>query len=217
MPDAPPPPLAAAPSLAADDLGHAFGARALYRGVSFRLGPGEALAITGANGAGKTTLVRVLAGLLAPRKGHITLALGGAPVPEADRARYAGLVAPYAGVYDGLTPREHLAFLARARGFDPATFPLGDVLARVDLAARADDRVGTFSSGLKQRVKYACALLAAPPLLLLDEPTTNLDARGAEIVAGIRAWQLARGGLLVVATNDPAEAAGCGQEVRVGE
>ena len=74
------------------------------------------------------------------------------------------------------------------------------------LSTRTHDPVGTFSSGMRQRVRYACALLPAPPLLVLDEPTATLDADGAALVDAVRAWQRERGGLLVGATNDPAEA-----------
>ena len=87
----------------------------------------------------------------------------------------------------------------------------------VGLGARAHDPVGTFSSGMKARVRYACALLPAPPLLVLDEPTATLDAAGSALVDAVRAWQAARGGLLVVATNEPEEAAWGTQTVRIGD
>lgn len=202
--------------LAASDLGHAFGTRVLFRRLAFRVTPEAPLAITGANGAGKSTLVQVLAGLLTPRKGRVELVLEGRAVPEAQRPFACGLVAPYLQVYEGLTVRENLAFVAHARRLDRLDARTADVLALVGLTARADDLVSTFSSGLKQRVRYAAALLPDPPVLLLDEPTANLDAAGFEMVARVRTRQAERGGLLVVATNDPDEAAWCAQEVRVG-
>ena len=171
-----------------------------------RLHGGESLAITGANGAGKSTLLRILSGLLTPRTGTVTLAVDGRPVSADEHPLRTGLVAPAVGVYEELTARETLRFLARARQVASPTSRIEEVLARVGLADRADDRVATYSSGMRQRVKYAAALLATPPLLLLDEPVATLDATGRERVGAIaEAWR-AQGRLLVVATNRPDEA-----------
>jgi len=210
-------PLPAPPTLVADDLGHAFGARVLFRRVAFTLGPGQTLAVAGRNGAGKSTLATVLAGLRQPRKGSALLRLGEAAVEASALPFHAALVAPYLGVYDALTPHEHLAFLASVRaGGRALSGRIAPILDAVGLGARMHDPVGTFSSGMRQRVRYACALLAAPPLLVLDEPTATLDADGAALVGAVRGWQRQRGGLLVVATNDPHEATWGDQTVHVG-
>jgi heme exporter protein A len=126
-----------------------------------------------------------------------------------------GLVAPALGLYDGLTARENLAFLARARRLPDADRRVETGLDRVGLADRADDPVSTFSSGMRQRVKYAAALLAAPPLLLLDEPAANLDAAGREMVEAIVAEQQADDGMVVVATNRADEAARHDRTLRI--
>lgn len=193
-------------SLVADNLGKRFGARVLFRRLSFTLEGGQALAVTGANGSGKSTLLRMLAGVLAPSQGAVRLCVQAGEVPPEARPLHAGLVAPYLNVYDDFSARENLAFLARARRLPDATHRIEAALALVALEARADDRVRTFSSGMKQRVKYAAALLSEPPLLLLDEPTSNLDAAGLAMVERVIAHQRAQGRLLVVATNNPEEA-----------
>jgi heme exporter protein A len=118
----------------------------------------------------------------------------------------AGLVAPYINVYDGFTPRENLAFLARVRRLDRAPDRIAQTLDFVGLSPRADDPVATFSSGLKQRVRLAVALVAEPPLLLLDEPTTNLDDAGRDLVRRLIERRRAAVQLLVLATNDASEA-----------
>jgi len=203
------------PTLTAEHVGHYFGRLLLFRELSVTLHAGETLAVTGANGAGKSTLLRILAGLLTPRTGRVVLTVSGAPVPDEEHSLRAGLVAPAVGVYEELTARETLRFLARARRVSDPAARIDEVLARVGLAGRANDRVGTYSSGMRQRVKYAAALLAAPPLLLLDEPAANLDAAGREMVASItEAWR-AQERLLVVATNRPDEAERHDRQLRI--
>lgn len=201
------------PTLAADQIGHYFGTLLLFRRVSFTLRGGESLAVTGANGAGKSTLLRILAGLLSPKAGDVALSVDGSPV--ADRTLCTGLVAPALDVYDDLTARENLRFLASARRMNERSDRIEAVLDQVGLADRADDPVATYSSGMRQRVKYGAALLAEPPLLLLDEPSANLDAAGRQMVDAIIERQQAREGLLVVATNRSDEAARHNRSLRI--
>lgn len=198
-----------------EGLGKRFGRRVLFRDLSFSLAPGQSLAVTGANGSGKSTLLRILAGLMTPTKGAVTLTLGGRPLPPEERPLHVGFVAPYLNVYDDFSARENLHFLARARRLPGASERIASVLDLVALSDRADERVKTYSSGMKQRVKYAAALLSEPPLLLLDEPSSNLDVAGIEMVERVMAHQLAQGRLLVVATNDAREAERCERALRI--
>jgi len=201
--------------LIAETLGKRFGRRILFRNLSFTVEGGEFLAVTGANGSGKSTLLRILAGVLSPTRGQVRFLIEGKTYEGAERALHVGLVAPYLNVYDGFTARENLQFLARARRLVNAHDSIETVLEVVSLSQRADDFVRTYSSGMKQRVKYAAALLAAPPLLLLDEPSANLDAAGIEMVQDVMAYQREEGRLLVIATNDSDEAAACERQIRV--
>lgn len=207
MPPAPPDaPLA----LYAEGLAMRFGRRRLFAGVSFAVRPGAPVAIVGANGSGKSTLLKILAGVLVPTAGRVALSMDGRTIPDAERPRRVGFVAPYLQLYDPLTARENLAFLARARRLTPAR--VDAELEAVGLAARADDTVGTFSTGMRQRLRVAAARLHDPPLLLLDEPSATLDVAGRELVRTL----LDPGRLVVVATNDPSEVAWCTEAIDLG-
>lgn len=201
--------------LTAENVGMRYGRRVLFRQCGFEVTAGQALAITGANGSGKSTLLRILAGVLTPIKGTVTLELYGTQVAAADRPLQTGLVAPYLNVYDGFSARENLQFIAQARQLAHAAERIEAVLELVTLTGRGDDYVGTYSSGMKQRVKYAAALLTEPPLLLLDEPTANLDTAGIAMVERVMGYQRDAGRLLVVATNVADEANRCDATVCV--
>jgi heme exporter protein A len=207
MPPTPPPDALA---LDVEGLAMRFGRRRLFEGLSFTVRPGVPLAVVGPNGSGKSTLLKILAGVLAPAAGRVGLRVGGAEVPEAERPHRVGLVAPYLQLYDPLTARENLSFLARARRLPEAR--VGEVLEQVGLGGRADEAVATFSTGMRQRLRVAAARLHDPPLLLLDEPSATLDAAGRELVRGL----LDPARLVVLATNDPAEAAWCADVLEVG-
>ncbi len=204
------------PRLVCENLSKRFGRRLLFRNLSAEVEGGRSLAVTGANGAGKSTLLRILAGVLTPSRGRVRVfSEKGERVDEAARPLRTGLVAPYLNVYDGFSARENLAFLARARRLPDAERRIQEALEQVGLASRADDLVGTYSSGMKQRVKYAAALLSAPLLLLLDEPSANLDAAGLAMARRVAEAQQEAGRLLIVATNRAEEAARCHAQLRI--
>lgn len=205
-------------------VGHRFGPRVLFREVSLSLESGQSLAVTGANGSGKSTLLRILAGLLTPSRGRVVLRVrgsGGAAdseLMEVDRVHqplHCGFVAPQMSVYAGLTAMENLAFIGRARRLAGGPERAAALLRRVGLEDRANDTVATFSSGMIQRMKLACAMLTEPDLLLLDEPSVTLDAAGHALVQRAIEDQLGRGGMVVLATNVPAEATLCADQLEL--
>jgi heme exporter protein A len=186
------------------ELGKRFGRRAIFDNISVEVGQGQVLVVTGPNGSGKSTFLSVVAGLLRPTRGAVRFFVGEREVPLEERRRGLGLVAPDLVLYPELSALENLQLLARLRGADPERAELVGILERVGLGGREDDLVGEYSSGMRQRVKYAFALMSRPGLMLLDEPTANLDTAGATLVEEVIAEQRARG-LLVLATNEPAE------------
>jgi heme exporter protein A len=184
-----------------DDVRRRFGRLAVLAGVSGAAGPGEVLLVTGPNGSGKSTLLRCLAGLLAPDAGTIEYREEGQAFDLAERRRRVGLVAPDLAFYAELTVRENLDFFARLRrvGIDRGLALLGR------LGLPADRTAGTLSSGMRQRLRWAWALLHAPRLLLLDEPFQNFDAAGESAARGLLAEHLAGGGLAVIANPSSLE------------
>jgi heme exporter protein A len=186
------------------ELGKRFGRRPIFDNLSVEVERGQVLVVTGPNGSGKSTFLAVVAGLLRPTRGVVRYFEGEREVPLDERRRGLGLVAPDLVLYPELSALENLELLSRLRGSSPSRSELTGILQRVGLGGREEDRVGEYSSGMRQRVKYAFALMSRPGLMLLDEPTANLDSAGAALVAEVIAEQQARG-LLVLATNEPAE------------
>ena len=143
--------------------------------VSFDLGPGVT-GLLGPNGAGKTTLLHMMAGFLAPSAGQIRI-LGRTPGRDPSLYRSIGLVPEREAVYSFLTGFDYVRFNARLQGLRNADVLAREAIARVGLADAADRAIGTYSKGMRQRVKVAGALVHDPPVLLLDEPFNGMDPR----------------------------------------
>ena len=201
--------------LRTENIGKRFGRRVLFQRLSLEADPERTLAITGPNGSGKSTLIKILAGVMKPTRGAVHLSVGNSEISEEERPMYVGLVAPYLNLYDAFTPRENLRFVAKARRISSFQDRISRVLGKVELSTRADDPVGTFSSGMKQRLRFAFALFTEPPVLLLDEPSANLDANGVKLVREIIQQARDDGQIVIVATNDADEAASCDDSINV--
>jgi len=193
---------AVAVTLVARDLGHRYGPRRGLEPVSFALESPGVVAVTGVNGSGKSTLLRILAGLLRPSRGECRLAIGGREVRA--RALHVGFASPDLAFYEEFSAAENLTFAAEARGIAAPREVAAAALARVGLAARAADRVAALSSGMRQRIRLAFALLGDPALVLLDEPGSHLDDEGRGMLQRLVAEARGRA-LTVIATNDERE------------
>jgi heme exporter protein A len=184
----------------ADGLRMVFDRRVVFDGVRFVLAGMQTLLISGRNGAGKSTLVKIIAGVLTPTAGSVIVSGPGSDGIFGVQS-LLGLVSPYLALYEEFSAEENLKHIAAIRGLQYDREVAHDLLRRVALLPRKDDPVRTYSSGMKQRAKYAAALLHRPPLLILDEPMSNLDTDGVAIVREVMA-EHRREGLLIVATND---------------
>jgi heme exporter protein A len=187
-------------SLAGNNLKKLFNWRVIFRDISFEVVRGQTLLITGRNGSGKSTLVKMISGVLTPTSGTVTIHRAGDGKKEGD-PDLLGLVSPYLQMYDEFSARENIQYALSIRGRKTDEPWIDELMKRVGLFERQHDAVRTYSSGMKQRVKYAFALCHRPPVLLLDEPMANLDSDGIAIVRNIMSMQRNEG-ILVVATND---------------
>lgn len=188
-------------TLEARNLGKWFGRRKVFEQIDFHLQEKESLVITGRNGSGKTTLLKILCGFVKPTHGEVKISLNGENLSRDESKDLLGLVMPDLELYGELTALENLTLLSRIRGWDPDEGELREKLAQVGLAGRENDLVFSFSSGMKQRLKYAFAGLNNPKILVLDEPTSNLDQEGISLVDQVTSLQKERG-ILILATNE---------------
>jgi ABC-2 type transport system ATP-binding protein len=172
------------PVLHCSGLVKRFGERTAVDGVSFSIGIGETYGLLGPNGAGKTTTISMICGLLTPDAGGVAVA-GHPMVGDAIEAKAEiGLVPQDLALYEDLTARDNLRFFGRLQGLKGKvlTDRLDQVLDVVGLADRADDRIDTYSGGMKRRANIAVGLLHQPRLLVLDEPTVGVDPQSRNAI-----------------------------------
>jgi ABC-type multidrug transport system ATPase subunit len=196
------------------DAGRRFRLEWIFKGLSQRFQSGERYAVLGPNGSGKSTLLKVLSGHLSLTKGSIVFnRADGQPIPIENLYRQVAYAAPYIEHIEELTLTETLDFYARLKPWR-AGLTAADVLELLELPRTRHKEIRYFSSGMKQRVKLACAICADAPLLLLDEPTTNLDAAAAQWYHNLLE-RYAANRLIVIASNDPADVASCGARIEM--
>ena len=193
--------------LAAERLTRLFDDRVAVRDVTLSVNAGEIVALLGPNGAGKTTTMRMLAGLILPTAGRISVNQIELSEATAGRARAAvGLLTEAPGLWERLSVRLNLLTYARLHGIADAKSRVDATLRTVDLIDRASDLAGKLSKGLKQRVAIARALLHEPPVLLLDEPTSGLDPASARHMRDLILALRSEGRAVLVSTHNLAEA-----------
>lgn len=193
----------------AEGLTRAFGNTVAVDGVDLDLASPEIVGLAGPNGSGKTTLIRCLLGLLAPTGG--TCSVDDVPAVDLgpDERRRVGFMPQREAVYGDLTVRQNVDFFARLYGLADRAAAVDRALGVADLRDRAGDRVTTLSGGMVRRVSLACAVVHAPTLLVLDEPTVGLDPQlRATMWERFRAWR-DDGALVLVSTHYLGEADHC--------
>ena len=206
--------MSGAPVLEARSLGRRFGPVRAPERVDLELRAGETALVLGANGTGKTTLLRMAAGLLPPSEGEVRVG-GVSPRGGSEARSRIGYLSHAPGLYPELTAEENLRFFADLHGVSEERRRIGALLEEAGLAGWEDEPVRVFSRGMIQRLALARVFLHRPDLLLLDEPFTGLDRRGAEALAERLARRAGEGGAALVATHRIEAAARIGDRALV--
>jgi heme exporter protein A len=191
-------------AIEANDVARRYGTSWVLRGVSLRVNAGEVVGLMGANGSGKSTLLRILATLLRPHRG-VAHVWGHDVVRDAPSVRtLIGYLAHSPGLYDDLTARENLIFVASMLGREMRE--VDPVLERVDLLDVANNQVRALSAGMQRRVALARLILIRPRMLLLDEPYSNLDTAGIGLMNSLISEWAAQGASALVVLHEIAPA-----------
>jgi ABC-2 type transport system ATP-binding protein/heme exporter protein A len=170
------------PIISITGLSKSFGMRRALNDIDLKIQKGEFVAIFGPNGAGKTTLMKIISTVTEPTRGSVSInGIDSKKDPNGIRGMI-GAISHETYLYDDLTAKENLLFFSRIYGMEKSVMEeqVGKLLKNVKLYNRADERVGSFSRGMKQRLSIARALLHSPAILLMDEPYTGLDQQAAE-------------------------------------
>ena len=202
--------------LIADRLSRQFDDRVAVRDVSLSVDAGEIVTLLGPNGAGKTTTMRMLAGLILPTAGRVSI--DGIELSDATAARArgsVGLLTEAPGLWERLTVRLNLLTYARLHSVADPPAAVDEALRHVELFDRKNEIAGKLSKGLKQRVAIARALLHKPRVLLLDEPTSGLDPASARHVRDLIAGLRSEGRAVLVSTHNLGEAEALADRIAV--
>ena len=175
---------AANPLISVRGLTKSFGSKAVLRGIDLDVAPGQVLGYIGPNGAGKTTTVKILTGMLDPFDGQAAVCGFDIRREPLEVKRRIGYVPESAALYDALTPREYLGFIGQLYGLAEEEIQrrTTEMLGLFGLAAELDQRMATFSKGMRQKVLIVAGLIHNPQVLFLDEPLSGLDANSVVIV-----------------------------------
>jgi ABC-type multidrug transport system ATPase subunit len=200
-----------------NNVGKRFNREWIFRHCSYEFAAGKTYAITGSNGSGKSTLLQVISGSLTHNEGKIecrdTESSTQHPVSEAEIYQRIAIAAPYLELVEEMSAKEMLDFHA---GFKQLILPIAEILQIVGLEKATHKQIRYYSSGMKQRLKLAQAFFSNTPVLLLDEPTTNLDADGIALYHKLIDNYTA-GRLVIVSSNDTQEYDFCGEVIKIGD
>lgn len=195
-----------AAAIQVNDLQKCYRHLQVLKGVDFEVKPGSVFALLGPNGAGKTTIVRILATLLKPDGGNVTVNGFDVTRKPGHVRQSISVTGQFAAVDEVLTGRENLVLMARLRHLKNPRQIADNLLQRFNLTEAADRRVSTYSGGMRRRLDIAMSLVGTPPVIFLDEPTTGLDPESR-----IEVWkmikELADGGITIFLTTQYLEEA----------
>ncbi len=187
----------------------------LFSDISLQLSNGESLVVTGINGSGKSTLLKILAGVISPSKGEVTYETELGKIDKGSWHEHFCFVSPYLNLYEEFTPLEHLKIFAEIQGINYDEEMAKANLEKVGIYKARKREIKKFSSGMKQRMKFALALQRPGQLFFMDEPTSNLDKEGIETVEKIFAEHISNGGAVLIASNEDREIKLCDKAIAI--
>ena len=193
------------------NVGKRYNREWIFRGIDFTFSSDKSYAITGHNGSGKSTLLQVIAGSVMKTEGTISYENTSSKIPEEKIFTHLSIAAPYLELIEEMTANEFLNF---HQTFKKLSSSNKEILERVGLKKAVNKQIRYFSSGMKQRLKLAQAFYSEAPVLLLDEPTTNLDAEGISLYK-IFITEFRPQKLIIVCSNDPNEFDFCDERLGV--
>ncbi|MDO8549556.1 MAG: ABC transporter ATP-binding protein [Ignavibacteria bacterium] len=203
-------------SLFADSVNKTFGRRLIFKDIRFKLDSSTIFGISGPNGSGKSTLVKIIANIISPSSGKLIHNLNGSEIKPERLHNHIGLVSPYLVLYDEFTAYENLNYFSEIRGISFNNERVDNLLNKFLLFNRRDDLVKTYSSGMKQRLKFIFALMHSPQLIILDEPTSNLDDEGKEVVYELIKEEGSRN-IVIIASNEKTDLLLCNERINLDE
>lgn len=197
-----------------DKVTMVFGRRLIFKEINFEFNSGKVYGIAGHNGSGKSTLSKIISGIIAPTRGKVIHTENGKKIISEKLHDYLGFVSPYLVLYDEFSAEENLIHFSKIRGNKYDAEKAKSLLDHFGIYDRRKDLLKGYSSGMKQRMKFVFALMHSPRLLLLDEPTSNLDTEGKDSVYQIIEKE-SKENLVIVASNEATDLSYCNEVLEV--
>jgi ABC-type multidrug transport system ATPase subunit len=195
------------------NIGKRFNREWIFRNLDYTFHAPKKYAITGSNGSGKSTLLQVIAGAVTHNEGNIQYSMLNAQCSSEQHYQHISIAAPYLELIEEMTASELLQFHA---SFKPLSISKKEALQIVGLEKAANKQIRYYSSGMKQRLKMAQAFFSNATVLLLDEPTTNLDTEGIALYQQLMS-HYTEGKLVIISSNDTAEYGFCDEVLSIAD
>ena len=196
-----------------NNVGKRYNRDWIFRHLNYQFVTGKKYAITGSNGSGKSTLLQILSGSLSHNEGKVHFISADSIIEEENNFKHIAMAAPYLELIEEMTAAEFLNFHKK---FKSLTLPQKEILELVGLQKAINKQIRYYSSGMKQRLKLAQAFFTAAPILLLDEPTTNLDAEGIALYQFL-IKNYTTNKLVLISSNDLQEYDFCDTVLSIGD
>jgi ABC-type multidrug transport system ATPase subunit len=196
------------------NAGKRFNRDWVFRNMNLELKPGTHYAITGNNGSGKSTLLQCIAGALYINEGSINYSINDVAVKSENHYQFISICAPYLEIIEEMSAIEFLHYHSNFKPFKKGIDPIS-ILTEIGLLKSKDKQIRYYSSGMKQRIKLAQAFFSDTPILMLDEPCTNLDQKGIDLYDHLISTYCSNR-LVMISSNDKIEYKSCSEEIKAG-